>query len=316
MDGDTAPEVIALGEALVEMMRPARGVALDEPGVFEGPFPSGAPAIFADACARLGLSTGFAGTVGDDAFGRLLRERLGRDGVDVRYLEVAAGHTTGTAFVAYRPDGSRDFVYHLAHAASGLTPTIDPAYLRGARLIHITGSTLAANPAWRALCLGSARAARENGAHVSFDPNLRPELLGGAGVDAIYGPILDLADVVLPSGPELAMLTGIDDPQRGASSLIGRGVGMVVLKRGAAGCTLFTGAGMREIGTQAREEVDPTGAGDAFAAGVAYGLLRGLPLEAMLRLANAVGGLAVTRLGPMEGLPRRNEAFAAADLEH
>ena len=69
------------------------------------------------------------------------------------------------------------------------------------------------------------------------------------------------------------------------------------------------------MGTPPREEVDPTGAGDAFAAGIACGLLHGMPPEAMLRLANAVGGLAVTRLGPMEGLPMREAAFAAARLD-
>lgn len=134
----------------------------------------------------------------------------------------------------------RDFVYHLARSAAGVTPVIDPAYLRGVRLLHITGSTLAANPAWHALCLHCARAARANGARVSFDPNLRHELLGSAGVDEVYGPILDLADIVLPSGAELTLLTAIDDPPRAAASLIARGAGMVVLKRGSAGCTLFT----------------------------------------------------------------------------
>lgn len=64
--------VVSIGEALVEIMRPSVGQPLDYPGEFRGPFASGAPAIFAIAAARLGLPTAFIGAVGDDAFGRLL----------------------------------------------------------------------------------------------------------------------------------------------------------------------------------------------------------------------------------------------------
>lgn len=110
------------------------------------------------------------------------------------------------------------------------------------------------------------------------------------------------------------MLTGIADPATAAAELIARGAEMVILKRGAGGCTLFTASGATEMGTQPREEVDPTGAGDAFAAGIAFGLLRNLAPDAMLRLANALGGSAVTCLGPMEGVPSREAALAAAGL--
>jgi len=65
------PQVIVVGEALVEIMRPDSSAPLDRPGLFHGPFASGAPAIFAVAAARLGLAVGFAGAVGSDGFGRL-----------------------------------------------------------------------------------------------------------------------------------------------------------------------------------------------------------------------------------------------------
>ncbi len=310
----TTPAVIALGEALAEFMRPVVGIPLEQAGPFEGPFPSGAPANFADACARLGLSTGFIGTVGDDAFGRMFRARLGGDGVDLSRLATDPSRTTGTSFVTYRADGGRDFLFHIKDAAAGQVPPFDETYFSGARQVHITGSTLASGPAWHAACVRAATFGKAAGAHVSFDPNLRPELLGGASVEEVCAPILALTDIVLPSGDELRLLTGIDAAEEAVQALLARGIEMVVLKQGMAGSTLFTASGSLHMPTTPREERDPTGAGDAFAAGFTYGLLGGLAPEQMLRIANTVGGLAVTRLGPMEGIPFVADALQAAGL--
>jgi sugar/nucleoside kinase (ribokinase family) len=310
-DPMATPQVIALGEALAEFMRPVVGIPLDQPGPFEGPFPSGAPANFADACARLGLSTGFIGTVGDDAFGRMFRTRLTRDGADLSQLVVDPVRTTGTAFVTYQTDGGREFLFHIKHAAAGQAPAIDPAYFAAARLVHITGSTLASGPAWHAACVRAVTLAREVGALVTFDPNLRPELLGGSSVEEVCAPILARTDVVLPSGPELATVTGLAERDTAVQALFARGVRMVILKEGMGGSTLHTATGATHVETKPREERDPTGAGDAFAAGIAYGLLHNLDPVTMLRLANFVGGLAVTKLGPMEGTPTLADARAA-----
>src|SRR5512139_1492339 len=100
------PEIISIGEALVEIMRPMAGISLDQPGPFQGPFASGAPAIFAVAAARLGVRVGFIGRVGEDAFGRLLRRRLESEGINLEYLQASPEDATSAAFVAYSPDGN------------------------------------------------------------------------------------------------------------------------------------------------------------------------------------------------------------------
>ena len=102
-----APRVIALGELLVEVMRTGLDQPLSQPAEFVGPFPSGAPAIFVDAVARLGMQAGFIGVVGADAFGDCVLGRLRDDGVDTTHCRTAPGYTTGIAFVSYRSDGSR-----------------------------------------------------------------------------------------------------------------------------------------------------------------------------------------------------------------
>ena len=113
-------EIIAIGEALVEVMRTRLDDPLDRPSEFVGPFPSGAPAIFADAAARLGHRVGFIGAVGDDDFGTCLLSRLRSDGVDTAHCPRVLDRATGVAFVTYFSDGSRRFLYHIAHAAAGL----------------------------------------------------------------------------------------------------------------------------------------------------------------------------------------------------
>ena len=82
---------------------------------------------------------------------------------------------------------------------------------------------------------------------------------------------------------------------------------IIALKLGEKGCLLFDGKKLiREYGITV-DVVDPTGAGDAFNAGVIYGVIRGLDLEKVARLANIIGTLSTTRLGAGQNLPTRRE---------
>src|SRR5512144_1288029 len=100
--------ILAVGEALVEFGRETPDGRLAIPGTWAGPFPSGAPAIFASVAARLGAPTALAACVGGDVMGRALIERLRRDGVRVDGVLVAPARATAVALVAYRDDGARD----------------------------------------------------------------------------------------------------------------------------------------------------------------------------------------------------------------
>ena len=103
-------KIVAIGEILVEIMAESPGDGFMEPISLTGPFPSGAPAIFVDRAARLGPPCAVVSTAGNDDFGRLDVERLERDGVDVSGIRIDPDRPSGTAFVRYRTDGSRDFV--------------------------------------------------------------------------------------------------------------------------------------------------------------------------------------------------------------
>ena len=88
------------------------------PGTWQGPFCSGAPAIFASVAARLGARVGLAGAVGADAFGRFLRDRLQRDGVDTAALTDVPDRSTAVAMVAYDDGGGRDFFFSVRGSAA------------------------------------------------------------------------------------------------------------------------------------------------------------------------------------------------------
>jgi sugar/nucleoside kinase (ribokinase family) len=296
-------DVLTLGECLVEIMRDKRDVPHDIPGVYLGPYPSGAPAIFADSCARLGLRTMLIGAVGNDAFGRVIIDRLKESGVDVSKVKILNNYTTGVAFVTYFFTGHRQFIYHLRHAASGqiFSEDVDTSCVEGTKLLHIMGSTLAINENCREVCYKAVELARKRDKLITFDPNLRPELLDPEVIRDISQPVLDYAKIVLPSATEAETLTGISDPLEAGRELLRKGPEIVVIKLGEKGSITITEKQVFKMPAFKVREIDPTGAGDVYDAAFIYGILQGWPIDRILKFANAAGAIKVTRFGPMEG---------------
>ncbi len=307
------PNILSLGDILVEVMRKSLDQPLDAPADFTGPYPSGASAIFIDAAAKLGGSCGYIGKVGADDFGACVVNRLRGDGVDIAHIQAVPGYTTGIAFVMYRSDGSRKFVFHLSQSAAALLGPEDVPVdvVRSAKFVHITGSALSMNERVRSACYRAIELCKAAGGRVSFDPNVRPELLGGMDkLREIVKPVLDVCDVLLPSGAEASILTGDDDEDAACRNLITSGISIVALKRGERGSKVFTHNETLEVASIPVTEVDPTGAGDCFGGAFIVGLLEDWELSKIARFANIVGGLSVMRTGPMEGAPTRAAALA------
>jgi hypothetical protein len=108
--GSCNMDLLTIGEILVEFVRRGKDQPHLVTGEYAGPFPSGAPAIFADTAARLGLKSAIIGSVGEDDFGALLCHRLVNDGVYAEGLLTNGQYTTGIAFVTYYSNGERDFI--------------------------------------------------------------------------------------------------------------------------------------------------------------------------------------------------------------
>ncbi|PDT08463.1 sugar kinase [Rhizobium sp. M1] len=311
-----APEAlgptITVGEILVEIMATTVGAGFLEPQSLIGPYPSGAPAIFVDQVARMGGGAGIVASVGDDDFGRLNVDRLRGDGVDVSAIAVSKDWPTGSAFVRYRPDGARDFVFNIATSAAGrIDPTPAAADLvRRAGHLHVMGTALSI-PGARDVILSAIEIVRARGGSVSLDPNLRKELLTDSGVLECFDQVLGVADLLLPSGEELFATAGLTDEAAAIAKLQESGIGEIVLKRGEQGASFF-GHGLPRIDCAAFAvaEIDPTGAGDCFGAAYLTCRRKGMTPEAALLHANAAGARNVTRRGPMEGVSTLAELTA------
>ncbi len=285
--------ILAVGEALMEFRRVETDGAVAAPGTWQGPFCSGAPAIFASVAARLGARVGLAGAVGADAFGRFLRERLERDGVDTAALTEARDRSTAVAMVAYDDSGGRDFFFSVrGAAAAALDATVAADAARSASWVHVSGSSIGFGDPLAATVEATVAAALSQGARLSLDPNLRPDSPPEARERTAR--LARQASVVFPSPGELSALGLTPD------ELVSGGT-LVCATLGAAGVEIHA-AGAEPVTTHAPAvtEVDPTGAGDSFAAAFLAAFARGEEPVAAAEAACAVAAHSVTVLGAME----------------
>jgi sugar/nucleoside kinase (ribokinase family) len=308
-------DLLTFGEALVEVMRTEVDIPLDHPGTFTGPYPSGAPFIFTVQAARLGAQAAAVGAVGADAFGECFLKQLVADGINTRGVRVLPDHATGVAFIAYREDGGRDFLFHARHAAAGqISPaSLDKVLFEGLRCLHVTGSSLALHKEAMAMGLKALDMAQAAGAKISFDPNIRLQLISPEQARERFQPFMDAADVILPTAEELRILTG-DNPENGAAALLAHKPHcIIVVSAGADGCDVYREENYATKHTHipgyAVTEVDPTGAGDCFDAGFLVRWLAGDSPEEAAQFANACGALAVTERGPMAGAKHTTEVW-------
>lgn len=277
---------------------------------------AGAETNVATGLARLGHRAGWIGRVGDDPFGRYALAELAAAGIDVSTVTVDADAPTGFQLKSFAGGGDPEVVYfRKSSAGSRLAPSgaID-SYVTGARHLHLTGIPLALSASTRAFAFRAVEVARAAGLTISFDPNLRPSLWSSVEeMVAVTNEMAARADWVLPGLGEGAILTGRVDASGIAAFYLAHGASRVVVKDGAAGCSSFTTAGRVDQPVFAVRVVDTVGAGDGFAAGLISAHLDGLSEAAGLERAAAVGALAITSAGDLDGLPDRAalDAFLA-----
>jgi sugar/nucleoside kinase (ribokinase family) len=308
-------KILTIGEILVEIIATKRGNGFRAPMPLIGPFPSGAPAIFIDQVGKLGQDCAIISRVGDDDFGHINVDRLKADGVDVSGIDIDPQGTTGSAFVRYREDGSRAFVFNIRHSACGtITLTGNAVRLvEECSHLHVMGTSLYA-PSVVDSVLTAIRTIKAKGGTVSFDPNLRPEILGSPGMRDALKIVIAETDVFLPSGAELFLFTEAKTEAEAVKELLDSGIKAIVAKRGEAGATYYDATQTLSMPGFSVDEIDPTGAGDCFGATFVTFWLAGAAHAEALLYANASGARAVTREGPMEGASTRAEldAFIAS----
>jgi 2-dehydro-3-deoxygluconokinase len=252
---------------------------------------AGAESNFAIALARLGVRVAWVSRLGRDPFGDMIEQRLADEGVDLRWARRDDARTG--LFVKWRSGGrSRVAYYRAGSAASRLCPRDVPdEALEGVRLVHLTGITMAISESGRELVLDVARRARERGVQVLFDPNFRPALPDAPeAAVARQRDVLPYVDWYLCGEGEARLLwPDASIPAR------------TVLRVGARGAVVD---GVEVAPPRTARVVDEVGAGDAFAAGFAYGLLHGWAPADCARAGNVIAAGALAGTGDWETLPR------------
>ncbi|WP_287024640.1 sugar kinase [Cobetia sp.] len=309
-----SPEIIAFGEAMAMLVADETG-ALECVDHFHRRV-AGADTNVAIGLARLGFHVGWLSRVGDDSFGRYLRKTLGDEGLDCQFLHTDPLHSTGLVFKA-RANHSEDPAveyYRRNSAASQLciedAKGIDFSQLRH---LHATGIPPALSSATCELSEYMMAKARNAGASISFDPNLRPSLWKNENVmRETLNALAVKADWVLPGLSEGRLLTGHERPEAIADFYLDRGARAVIIKLGPQG-SYYRGVlnGQLESytveGIPVTRVLDTVGAGDGFAVGLISALLEGFTPSEALHRANLIGARAVQVIGDMEGLPNSDQ---------
>lgn len=281
--------------------------------------PGGAPANVACALAKFGRKTAFLGKVGMDQFGRFCQKALINAGVNTDGLLLSADYPTTLAFVHLDEGGDRTFSFY-RHGMADVNvhfEEIPNGYLDDTRFFHFGSVSTTEEPA-RSATFACVRQAKQSGAVISYDPNLRPPLWESMQLarETILSA-LPLADILKMSIEEVEFLFGNIPPHKAALALCSQyGISLALISLGAKGCLAAVGGKLYTAPTYDVKTVDTTGCGDSFLAGVLHKLITYdtapdnlLPEQvgSMLSFANALGSLVSTKRGAIPALPTEAE---------
>jgi len=299
-------EVIGFGALNIDNIYGVARILSDGEAVVAdyGQAPGGSAANTIYGLARLGVSAGFLGAVGDDEAGRILRKDLENVGIDTGHIRAKKAKTGQT--LCFTDKRGRRAIYVLPGANSMLeSDDIDLAYISHARILHLSSFA------------DEGQLAIQKGLVERIPPSLKVSFAPGSiyaakGIE-VLAPIIKRAHVMFLNRREVEQLTG-EDFQAGAQRCLNEGCQMVAVtlgqgvKKGTATATCYLVSNEGEYIIEAKKTVkrpkgDTIGAGDAFAAGFLFGLLRGKGVEECGYLGDAVARLSTTKVGARAGLP-------------
>lgn len=308
-------DVTALGELLIDFTE--NGISTQGNGMFEAN-PGGAPCNVLAMLQKLGHKTAFIGKVGDDIFGHRLSAVLKETGIDTANLLTDKQVRTTLAFVETKEDGDRDFSFYRNPGADMMLSKeeIKEEILADTQIFHFGTVSMTQEPV-RSATRWAACKAKEQGAVISFDPNLREPLwdsLEEAREQVHFG--LSVCDVLKISDNEIVWLTGKEDYTEGIREIQKTyQIPLILLSMGKDGSRAYYGEQVAEAEPFLQETtIETTGAGDTFGGCCLHYLLKyGLhelteeQLHEMLTFANAAASIITTRKGALRVMPEIGE---------
>ncbi|EXB88920.1 hypothetical protein L484_003616 [Morus notabilis] len=312
-------QIVSFGEMLIDFVPTVSGVSLAEaPGFLKAP--GGAPANVAIAVARLGGKAAFVGKLGDDEFGHMLAGILKENGVSADGINFDKGARTALAFVTLRADGEREFMFYRNPSADMLLEPeeLNLELIKSAKVFHYGSISLIVEPC-RSAHIKAMEVAKEAGALLSYDPNLRLPLWPSPkeAREQILS-IWDKAEVIKVSDVELEFLTGSDKiDDESALSLWHPNLKLLLVTLGEHGCRYYTKDFHGSVEAFHVNTVDTTGAGDAFIGALLSKIVDDQSiiedearLRAVLKFANACGAITTTKKGAIPALPTETEVLS------
>ncbi|ESQ36317.1 hypothetical protein EUTSA_v10008196mg [Eutrema salsugineum] len=309
--------IVSFGEMLIDFVPTESGVSLSESSGFLKA-PGGAPANVAIAVSRLGGRAAFVGKLGDDEFGHMLAGILRQNGVNDKGINFDKGARTALAFVTLRSDGDREFMFYRNPSADMLLrpDELNLELIRSAKVFHYGSISLITEPC-RSAHMKAMEVAKEAGALLSYDPNLREPLWPSSEEARLQIlSIWDKAQIIKVSDVELEFLTGnntIDDDA--AMSLWHPNLKLLLVTLGERGCRYYTKKFHGTVEAFNVNTVDTTGAGDSFIGAFLSQIVDDQSvleeeerLRKVLKFANACGAITTTKKGAIPALPSDCEA--------
>ena len=309
--------VVALGELLIDFTN--NGVSGQGNPMFEAN-PGGAPCNVLSMLQNLGNKTAFIGKVGNDFFGRMLKERIEAQGIDAVGLVADDAVNTTLAFVNKLPNGDRDFSFYRNPGADMMLTADDVnksrAVIENAEVFHFGTLSMTGEPAKEATKL-AVDIAKKKGILISFDPNYREPLWKSVeeALEAMrYG--FEKCDILKISDNEVELFTGMTDIEAGAKKIQKEfDIPIVFATLGAEGSmALYKDIVVKKAGFKNPDTIETTGAGDTFGAcAIDYIRRNGLnelseeKLTECLTFANAAASIITTRRGALAVMPTLDE---------
>ena len=311
-------DVTALGELLIDFTE--NGTSAQGNPILEAN-PGGAPCNVLAMLKRLGKNSAFIGKVGNDMFGKQLKDAISEVGIDARGLVIDEEVHTTLAFVHTYPDGDRDFSFYRNPGADMMLTKeeVPEELIRDSRIFHF-GTLSSTHPGVREATRHAIDVAKEAGCLVSFDPNLRPPLwkdLEDARAEIEYG--LSKCDILKISDNEVEFLFGTTDYDEGARLLKEKyQIPLITITLGKEGSRVYYKDSRVTAKPFLQENtIETTGAGDTFCGSVLnyvlehdFENLSDDQLLEMITFANAAASLITTRKGALRVMPTREEVTA------
>lgn len=302
-------DILALGEAMVEFNQTGAG---DGRSYLQG-F-GGDTSNAAIAAARQGARAGYVSALGDDVYGRMLRQLWDAENVDHRTVATDPDGYTAVYFVNHDDTGHHFSFFRRGSAASRMTPAQLPrAAIAQAKVLHLSGISVAISESACDACFAAVDMAKQAGVMVSFDTNLRLKLWTLARARAVMRDLIRLSDICLPSYDDVAAISGLQRPDDLVDFCLGLGAPIVALKLGADGALLDDGKHRIRLDAHPCTPVDATGAGDAFGGALLARLVAGDSLEDAGRYAVVTSALSTQGYGAVQPIP--HAAVVRAEMD-